>query len=187
MTASPTGTDILYRMPASTHDRPPHLRPRRHRRRRHRRLLGGLSPGQARLDRRAAARAGPADLGLDLARRRAGRPAAHQRQHHPAAGLLGRALRPAGGRDRAGHGLEAQWRPAARLHARPLDRGPPPGDHRALLRPGDAPAVGARGAGAVAADDRRGRGRCRVPADRRPGQPVGHHPGAGQGRAHGRA
>ena len=34
-------------------------------------------------------------------------------------------------------------------------------------------------------DDRRGRGRCRVPADRRPGQPVGHHPGAGQGRAHG--
>ena len=30
-------------------------------------------------------RAGPADLGLDLARRGAGRPAAHQRQHHPAA------------------------------------------------------------------------------------------------------
>ena len=73
----------------------------------------------------------------------------------------------------------------ARLHARPLDRGPPPGHHRPLLRPGDAPAHAARGAGAVAADDRRGRGRCRVPAHRRPGQPLGHHPGAGQGRAHG--
>ena len=44
----------------------------------------------------------------------------------------------------------------------------------------------ARGAGAVAADDGRGRGGRRVPAHRRPGQPVGHHPGPGQGRAHGR-
>ena len=38
----------------------------------------------------------------------------------------------------------------------------------------------------MAADDGRRRGRRGVPADRRPGQPVRHHPGAGQGRAHGR-
>ena len=43
-----------------------------------------------------------------------------------------------------------------------------------------------RGAGPVAADGGRRPGRRRLPADRRPGQPVRHHPVAGQGRAHGR-
>ena len=42
------------------------------------------------------------------------------------------------------------------------------------------------GAGALAADDRRRRGRCRLPADRRAGQSRRHHPGPGQGCPHGR-
>ncbi len=44
----------------------------------------------------------------------------------------------------------------------------------------------ARGAGAVAADGNYRSGGCRLPADRRPGEPLGHHPVARQGRAHAR-
>ena len=64
-----------------------------------------------------------AHLRLDLACGRPGRPAPHQRQHHPAARLLGRALRPAGGGDRPRDRLEAERRPAPRLQRRALDRG----------------------------------------------------------------
>ena len=61
-----------------------------------------------------------------------------------------------------------------------------PGHHRAELRHGDAPALARRGEGDVAADgDRRPR-RRHLAADRRAGQPLRHHPVAGQGRAHAR-
>ena len=62
-------------------------------------------------------------LRLDLACRGPGRPAPHQRQRHPAPRLLRRALRPAGGGDRARHRLEDERRPAPRLQRRALDRG----------------------------------------------------------------
>ena len=127
----------------------------RHHRRRHRRLLDRLSPRQAGLDRRAAARAGQADLRLDLACRRPRRPAAHQRQHHPAARLLGRALRAAGGRDRPGHRLEDERRPAARLQRRALDRGQAAGDDGAQSFGLEMHLLTAEGgAGPVAADGR---------------------------------
>ena len=160
--------------------------PRGHRRRRHHRLLCRLPSGPDGLDRCAAPGAAPALVGLHLARGGAGRPAPDQRQHYPAPGLLGRSLRPAGAGDRSRHRLAARRRPAACLQCRPLDRGAPAGDHGQELRAGDAPAVATGGAGALAADDGGGCGRRRVPAHRRPGQPVGHHPGAGKGRALGR-
>src|SRR5580765_8520274 len=65
-------------------DRPSEPCSRRHRGRRGRGLLGGLSPHEARLERRAAAGAGAALLGHDLARRRAGRTAEGERAGHPA-------------------------------------------------------------------------------------------------------
>ncbi len=123
-------------------------------------------------------------LRLDLARRRPGRPAPHQRQHHPAARLFRRALRPAGGGDRPRHRLEDERRPAPRLQRRALDRGEAPGDHRALLRPRDAAPDPEGGAGPLAADDGRRRRRRRLPADRRPGLALRHRPGAGPRRAH---
>ena len=54
---------------------------------------------------------------------------------------------------------------------------------RAVLWPGDAAAHAARGARAVAADGHRRPGRRGLPADRRPGESLRHHPVAGQGRA----
>ena len=42
--------------------------------------------------------------------------------------------------DRPRHRLEEEWRPAARLQPRALDRGQAAGDHRALLRARDAAA-----------------------------------------------
>ena len=88
-------------------DEPPLVGQGGDRRRRHRRLLGRLSSRQDGLERRAPARARQALLGLDLARGGAGRAAPHQRQHHPAARLFGRALRPAGSGDRPRDRLEA--------------------------------------------------------------------------------
>ena len=95
------------------------------------------------------------------------------------------ALRAAGGRDRPRHRLEDERRPAARLQrpsAGPRSSARPPprtsfGLEMHLLSPAEAQ-------DALAADDGRRRGRRRLPADRRPGQPVRHHPGARQGRAH---
>ena len=85
-------------------------------------------------------------------------------------------------------GLATGWRETGCLrlacNGRALDRVPPSGDHRALLRPRHAPAVAGRGQGDVAADRGRRSGRRHLHADRRPGQPVRHHPGAGAGRAH---
>ena len=98
------------------------------------------------------------------------RPAPHQRQRHPAPRLFGRALRPAGGGDRARHRLEAERRPAARLQRRALDRGPaarrpPPtrfGLEMQLLTPREAQDL-------WPLMDGRRRDRRRLPADRRPG------------------
>ena len=166
------------------HDRAALLRQDRHRRRRHRRLLGRLSSRQNGHFRRASPGARKAHLRLDLACRGARRAAAHQRQHHPAAQLFGRPLRPAGGGDRARHRLEAERRAAPRLQRGALDGGEAPGDDRAQFRAGDAPPFAQGGAGALAADDGRRRGRRRLPADRRPGEPERHRAGARQGRAH---
>ena len=106
----------------------------RHHRRRHRRLFRGLPSRQDGPHRHAPARTRQADLRLDLARRRACRTVAHERQHHPAPRLLRRALREARAGDRARDGMEAQWRLAACLQSGALDRGEAAGDHRHLLR-----------------------------------------------------
>jgi hypothetical protein len=143
---------------------PSHRSPHRRHRRRHRRLLHRLPPREARLDRHGAAGEAQAHLRLDLPRRRPGRPAAHQRQHHPAARQLGRALQDPGGRDRPGHRLEDERRPAPRVQRGALDRGQAPGHHGQELRAGDAPALAEGGAGPVAADGDRRRGRRRLPA-----------------------
>ena len=90
-------------------------------------------------------------------------------------GYFGRALQDARGRDRPGHRLEDERRPAPRLQPGALDRGEASGDHGHELRARDAPALAEGGAGPVAADAGRRRGRRGVPADRRPGQPERHH------------
>ena len=82
--------------------------PRRRHRGRGDRLLGRLPPGPRRLDRRRPARARPAHLRDDLARRRPDdllRLDVGDLDRHPA--LLPRPLRAARGRDRAGHRLPA--------------------------------------------------------------------------------
>ena len=149
-------------------------------------LLAGLSPRARGLAGGGAPRAQAAHLRLDLACRRPGRPAAQQRQRHPAAQALGRALRPARGRDRPGERLEDERRPQARLHRGAHDRSRAPGDDGPQLRPRDEPPHARRGQGSVAADGRFRSGRRRVPADRRPGQSRGHRAGPGQGGAPGR-
>ena len=171
-----------HRERITTHALPALSCPRGDRRRRHHGLLARLPPRARGLAGGRAARAQEADQRQHVPRRRPGRPAAHQRQHHPAAQALGRALRPARGRDRPGERLEAERRPAARLHRGPHGRAQAPGHDRAQLRPRDAPLVARRGQGPLAADGRLRPGRRRLPADRRPGQPLGHHPGAGEGR-----
>ena len=155
-------------------------------RRRHRRHERRLSPHQARLAGRPAARAPAADVGHHLARRRPDRAAARDREPDPARQVLGRALRRARGRDRATHRVPAARQPQPRP-----DRGAP---HRAEARRLDGGDLRPRGRG-----DRAGRGQGAPPAARRrrsgrrgihplgrPGQPDRHHPGAGQGRQDGR-
>ena len=101
-------------------------------------------------------------------------------------GLLGRALRAAGGRDRAGDRLEAQWRPAARLHAerwievkRQATTAHSFGLEMELLTPREAQALWPL----MQVDDVVGA--AFLPTDGQ-ANPVRHHPGSGQGRAHGR-
>ena len=161
-------------------DRLPHAGARGDRRWRDHGLLGRVPPGEARLAGCRAARAQAADLRLDLARRGPGRSAADQCQHHPAAHALGRALRPPRGRDRPDQRLEDERRAAPCLHRRPDDRAEASGHDRPQLRPRDAPPDAGRGEGPLAAHGCIRPGRRRLPADRRPGQSLGHRPGAGQ-------
>ena len=88
----------------------PTARAGRDRRRRGDRHLGRLPPDQARLDRRAAARAGHALRRYDVARGRPGRAAARLGERHPAGAVLRRALRRRS-RPRPG------WRPATATSA----------------------------------------------------------------------
>ena len=132
---------------------PTPCRDRRHRRRHHR-LLDRLPSGARPQGRRRAARTGQADLGLDLACGRAGRPVALVGLDHPRAQIFGRSLQGAGGRDRARHRLEDDRLPAARHQPGPLDRIQPAGDDGQELRHGHAAALAGRGEGDVAADGR---------------------------------
>ena len=158
-------------------NRTSHRSPHRRHRRRHRRLLHCIPLGEAGLDRHGAAGEAQAHLRQHLPRGRLGGPAAHQRQHHAAAGQLGGAVQDPGSRDRAGNRLEDERRPAPGVQRGALDGGEAAGHHRQELRAGDAPALPAGGPGSVAADgDRRCGGRC-VPAHRRAGQPQRHHDG----------
>ena len=93
------------------HDLAHACRDRRHRRRHHR-LLDGLSSGARPQGRCGAARAGQADLRLDLACGRAGRAAALVGLDHPRAQIFGRSLQAARRRDRARHRLEDDRLPA---------------------------------------------------------------------------
>ena len=151
---------------------------RRHRRRRHRHERR-LPPDQARLDRRRAARAGPALVGHDLARGRAGRPAARQPERHPAGAVLHRALLPARGRGRAVHRVQALRRRDGRAHRGPDDPAASYGGDGGGLRPRVRAAL-ARG-GARALPDPAGRrpGRRDLAARRRQGQPDRPDRGAG--------
>ena len=119
-------------------------RDRRHRRRHHR-LLDGLSSGARPQGRRRAARAGQADLRLDLACGRAGRAVALVGLDHARAEIFGRSLQAAGGRDRACHRLEDDRLPAARHQPGPLDRVPAAGDDGQKLRHGHASDLAGRG------------------------------------------
>ena len=105
-------------MGARPREQPSDKSPRRHHRRRRLRLLGRLSSGQARLDRHRPARAQAADLGHDLARRRADRPVARLAEHDAARQIFGRPLRQARSRDRRRH-----RHAAGRLDHRGADRG----------------------------------------------------------------
>ena len=123
-----------------------------------------------------------------LARRRPRRPAARDPEPDPARQVLGRALRAARGRDGPGDRLPPARQPQPRAH-----RGAPAtsckraasmarcfGVEVEVIAPAEAQAPLAA---ARRVDDLVG-AICH-PA-RRPGQPDRHHPGAGQGRAHGR-
>ena len=115
-------------------------------------------------------RARPADRRVDLARRRAGRPAPLLGLDHPGAPLLGRPLQAAGGGDRARHRLARDRLPQARLQRRALDRVQAPGDDRPQLRPRHASAVSGGGEGDVAADGGRRSGRRHLHAVGRTGR-----------------
>ncbi len=174
---------LLSQQGGLTHDRPSLQGPRRHHRRRRFRLLGRLSSGQARLDRRRAARAQAAHLRHDLACGRADRPAARLAEHDAAREIFGRPLRQAGGRDRRRH-----RHAAGRLDHGRADRGAqardlPPGDGGARLRRRRARDFAARSQGDVSASQHRRRGRRGAPAARRPVRSGQHRHGAGQGRA----
>ena len=124
---------------------------------------------------------------LDLACGRPRRPAAHLRQHHPAAQVQRRALRPAGAGDRPGDRLEDERRPAARLQRRALTEikrqattAHSFGLEMHLLSPAEAQdaLAAAWTIGDVV-------GAAFLPTDGQ-ANPVRHHAGAGQGRAHAR-
>ncbi len=121
-----------------------------------------------------------------MARRRAGRAIALFGQYYPASGLFHRPLQTAGGRNRAGDGLENERRAAAGLQCRTLGRGPPAGHHRAQFRAGNAASQSAGSAGSLAADGYLRCGRRGLPAHGRAGQSLRYYPGAGQGRTGGR-
>ena len=106
---------------SSRHD-PACQRPDRRHRRRHHRLFDGLSSGARPQGRRGAARAGQADLRLDLACGGPRRPAALVGLDHARAEILGRSLQAARSRDRSCHRLEDDRLPAARHQPGPLDR-----------------------------------------------------------------
>ncbi|MFO1048605.1 MAG: FAD-dependent oxidoreductase [Geminicoccaceae bacterium] len=128
------------------------------------------------------------DFRLDLARRRAGRAAAHQRQHHPIARLLGRDI-VYGRLPRPSPGQATGWKRngGLRLACTP-DRWTEVRRQATTARSFglEMQLLSAREAPILAADGGGRRGGCRVPADRRAGQSRRHHPGPGQGRAHGR-
>ena len=123
---------------------PTRARGRDRRRRRHRHL-GGLPPDQARLDRRAAARAGHAVVRHDVARGRAGRAAARVRERHPAGAVLRRALRLARGRDRPGDRLPQRRRRDRGAHRGPDGPAAPHGGQRGGVRHGVRAALARRG------------------------------------------
>ena len=173
-----------WRMPPR--DRSPLARSGRDRRWRHHRLLGGLPPDQARLDRRAAARAGTSLGRHHLARGRPGRTAAGLGERHPAGAVLRRALRGARGRDRAGHRLqERRWRRRG-AHRGPDDPAQAHRGQRDGVRHGVRADQPRARPGAVAADAGRRPARRAVAPRRREGEPDRRHPVAGEGCPDGR-
>ena len=95
--------------PGLSHDRrPPRPHRRRHHRRRHRRLLDRVPPDQARHHRRPAPGASAAHLRDDVARGRARGPAAGDAADDGAGEVHLRAVRDAGGGDRAGDRVQAE-------------------------------------------------------------------------------
>ena len=128
-------------------------------------------------------RAGPAVLRHDLARGRAGRPAAGLGERHAAGAVLHPALRRARGRGRAVDRLQAVRRRHGRAHRGPDDAAPAYGGERGRLRAGVHAAHAGRGAGALPGHAGRRPGRRDLAARRRDGQPDRPDPGAGEGRA----
>ena len=112
---------------------PTHARVGR-RRRRHRRRIDRLSPGQARRPRRRAARAGPAHLRHDVARRRTRRPDARDAQRDADEPLRHRALRVARAGDRPRDRLEALRQPERREDEGPAHADEAPDGAREELR-----------------------------------------------------
>ena len=159
-------------------------RARRDHRRRHHRLLGRLSPDQARLARRGAAGAGAAHLRHDLARGGPRRATARAPEHDAPRPVFGAALSDARSRDRAGDRLEA-----VRLG--------PGGAHAGAGHVVQAHCVGGARAGRrlrdhldrrsgpeISRDAHRRSARRAVAARGRQGQSGGCDAGAGEGRAH---
>ena len=142
-----------------------------HHRRRGDRHQRGLPPGRAGLHRRAAGGAGPAVLRHHLARGRAGRPAPRVGERHPAGAVLHRAVRPAGGGDRAVGRVPALRRADRGAHRGAADPAAPDrGRGRRVRAAGRAAQPGAGGR-ALPADGHRRPGRCALAAGRRQGQP----------------
>ena len=108
--------------------------PRRHHRRRRHRRVDRLPSGQCRRARRAGAGEGAAHPRLDVARGRARRTAALEKEPDPAHAELGRRVRPARGRDRASDRLAQIGIAARRLERGAHDRDPPLPDPGARLR-----------------------------------------------------
>ena len=158
---------------------------RRHHRRRRDRLLGRLSPRQARLARRRAAGAGAADLRHHLACGRPGRAVARAPEHDAAGAVFGRALPAARGRDRAGDRLEAMRLGAGRAHAGARDLVQAHRMRRRARRASPARSISIDGGGAkISGDAHRRPARRALAAARRQGQSGRRDAGARQGRAH---
>ena len=133
-----------------------------------------------------AARAGHAVVRHDLARRRAGRAAAGERERHQAGAVLHRALRGPRGRDGPVDRLPPVRRPDRRPHRGPDGPAAAHGRHRRGIRPRLRDAHTRAGAGEVAGHRDRRPARRDLAAAGRPRQPDRPDARPGQGRAIGR-